>query len=125
MYKNVEVKFLDPWINLPPQPSDQNFVTCYGILKVYNEKLGGDLYYSMCELIEDDILTATQKNSFEKQKHDSHQRQPEWEEFSPTRYEMIEAEGFDVTQLLVTKDKLKLGRAHSSDTIILLDKVGL
>ena len=43
----VDIKFMHPWVSLLPQQQYQNFVNCYGVLKINNE------YYTVSDLIED------------------------------------------------------------------------
>ena len=62
LLKQIDIKCMDAWINLPPQLSNQNFCNCYGIIKI------GQDYYTMSDLIEDNQELATEKNEYENQK---------------------------------------------------------
>jgi hypothetical protein len=38
------------WALLPPQLENQNFQTCYGVMKIKNN------YFTVCDLIEDYVI---------------------------------------------------------------------
>ena len=46
---------MQPWIDLAPVVEMQNFVNCYAVINIQNA------YYTITDLVEDDILQPGQK----------------------------------------------------------------
>ena len=57
-YDNIAL--LDSWINLIPQMPYQNFVNCYGIIRIVNN------YYIVTDLIEDNVNVGTDNSDYDR-----------------------------------------------------------
>jgi hypothetical protein len=60
MYEHIDIRFMDAWINLPPQLPQQNYIDCYGVIKV------GENYFVISDLLQDDEKLPSQMNEYRK-----------------------------------------------------------
>lgn len=55
---------MNPWINIQPTANMQNFINCYGIINLE------DTYYTITDLVEDDVQLPSQRiNEFKDPKN--------------------------------------------------------
>ena len=55
----VTQEMIEPWVKVTPQQPFQNYVNCYGVIKIQNE------LFTLSDVITDEIDLPHQKNTFE------------------------------------------------------------